>query len=39
VIAVLIPLTAAILGGKAGMGFHRKVDQVGIDHQTGITGR
>jgi heme/copper-type cytochrome/quinol oxidase subunit 2 len=33
-IAILIPLVAAILGGKAGMHFHRKVDQVGIDHQT-----
>ncbi|MFC3300393.1 hypothetical protein FJV46_07875 [Arthrobacter agilis] len=33
-IAVLVPLVAAILGGKAGMHFHRKVDQVGIDHQT-----
>ncbi len=36
-IAVLIPLIGAILGGKAGMHFHRKVDQVGIDHQSGIT--
>lgn len=36
-IAVLIPLLGAILGGKAGMHFHRKVDQVGIDHQSGIT--
>ncbi|WP_247827636.1 hypothetical protein [Arthrobacter antioxidans] len=35
-IAVLVPLIGAILGGKAGMSFHRKVDQVGIDHQTGI---
>lgn len=34
-IAVLIPLIAAILGGKAGMHFHRKVDQVGIDHRAG----
>ncbi|GAA5228514.1 hypothetical protein [Paeniglutamicibacter antarcticus] len=32
-IAVLIPLLAAILGGKAGMGFHRKVDQASINHQ------
>lgn len=32
-IAILIPLIGAILGGKAGMHFHRKVDQVGIDHQ------
>jgi len=30
-IAVLIPLLAAILGGKAGMAFHRKVDQLGAD--------
>ncbi len=35
-IAVLVPLIAAILGGKAGMHFHRKVDQVGIDHRTGL---
>lgn len=35
-IAVLVPLIAAILGGKAGMHFHRKVDQVGINHQAGI---
>lgn len=35
-IAVLIPLIGAILGGKAGMHFHRKVDQVGIDHQSGL---
>ena len=33
VVAVLIPLVAAVLGGLAGMRFHRKVDQVGIDHQ------
>ena len=33
-IAVLVPLIGAILGGKAGMHFHRKVDQVGIDHRT-----
>ncbi|WP_286132929.1 hypothetical protein [Arthrobacter sp. OY3WO11] len=31
--AFLIPL----LGGKAGMRFHRKVDQAGINHQAGIT--
>ena len=36
-IAVLVPLIGAILGGKAGMSFHRKVDQVGINHQAGIT--
>ncbi|MDN4610417.1 hypothetical protein [Arthrobacter burdickii] len=35
-IAILIPLVGAILGGKAGMRFHRKVDQVGINHQAGI---
>ena len=35
-IAVLVPLIGAILGGKAGMSFHRKVDQVGINHQAGI---
>ncbi|BBE23963.1 hypothetical protein MN0502_28460 [Arthrobacter sp. MN05-02] len=35
-IAILVPLLGAILGGKAGMRFHRKVDQVGIDHQTGL---
>lgn len=34
-IAVIVPLIAAILGGKAGMRFHRKVDQAGIDHQLG----
>lgn len=36
-IAVLIPLIGAILGGKAGMHFHRKVDQAGINHRTGST--
>lgn len=36
-IAVLVPLIGAILGGKAGMHFHRKVDQAGIDHQAGLT--
>ena len=35
-ITVLVPLIGAILGGKAGMSFHRKVDQVGINHQAGI---
>lgn len=35
-IAVLVPLLGAILGGKAGMHFHRKVDQAGIDHQAGL---
>lgn len=38
-IAVVVPLIGAILGGAAGMRFHRKVDQVGIDHQRGIVGR
>ncbi|WP_188538921.1 hypothetical protein [Kocuria dechangensis] len=38
VVAVLIPLLAAVLGGLAGMRFHRKVDQIGIDHQAGLTG-
>jgi uncharacterized membrane protein len=38
VIAVLVPLIGAILGGKAGMHFHRKVDQVGIDHRSGLNG-
>ncbi|MBG6215620.1 magnesium-transporting ATPase (P-type) [Arthrobacter sp. CAN_A6] len=35
-VAVLVPLVGAILGGKAGMHFHRKVDQAGIDHQAGL---
>ncbi len=35
-IAVLVPLIGAIIGGKAGMRFHRRVDQVGIDHQAGL---
>ena len=36
-VVVLVPLAGAILGGKAGMSFHRKVDQITIDHQTGTT--
>ncbi|MUN64923.1 hypothetical protein GMA12_17550 [Kocuria sediminis] len=36
IIAVLIPLIAAVLGGMSGMRFHRKVDQVGINHQAGL---
>lgn len=36
-IAILIPLLGAILGGKAGMGYHRKVDQVGTDYRAGLT--
>ena len=35
-IAVLVPLLGAILGGKAGMRFHRKVDQEGVNHRRGI---
>lgn len=35
-IAIIVPLIGAILGGKAGMSFHRKVDQVGIDHRNGL---
>lgn len=34
-IAIIIPLVGAILGGKAGMRFHRKVDQAGLDYRTG----
>jgi hypothetical protein len=37
VIAVIVPLIGAVLGGKAGMHFHRKVDQAGIEHQAGLT--
>ena len=37
-VVVLVPLLGAILGGTAGMRFHRKVDQVGIDHRSGLTG-
>jgi hypothetical protein len=36
-VAALIALIAAVLGGKAGMKFHRKVDQVGVDYETGLT--
>lgn len=36
-IALLVPLLGAILGGKAGMHFHRKVDQEGINHRTEFT--
>lgn len=35
-VAAVIALIAAILGGKAGMNFHRKVDQAGIDHRYGL---
>lgn len=37
-IAVLVPLLGAILGGKAGMHFHRKVDQAGINHRRDLAG-
>ncbi|MFK0042224.1 hypothetical protein ACIQTW_20510 [Paenarthrobacter sp. NPDC090517] len=37
VIAVLVPLAWAIVGGKAGMHFHRKVDQAGINHRAATT--
>ena len=30
--AVLVPLVGAILGGLAGMRFHRKVDKTGLGH-------
>ena len=36
IIAAVIALIAAILGGKAGMNFHRRVDQATIDHQAGL---
>lgn len=36
-ITILVPLLGAILGGKAGMHFHRKVDQVGSNHRPGYT--
>lgn len=34
-IAILVPLIGAILGGKAGMRFHRRVDEVGMNHRAG----
>ncbi len=34
-IAILVPLIGAILGGKAGMRFHRRVDEVGMNHRVG----
>ncbi|HST73606.1 MAG TPA: hypothetical protein VLK55_14275 [Kocuria rosea] len=37
VAAVLIPLLGAVLGGIAGMRFHRRVDQVAADHRAGLT--
>ncbi|MFF0989862.1 hypothetical protein [Kocuria nitroreducens] len=38
IIAALVPLIGAVLGGMAGMRFHRKVDQVGTNHQAGLGG-
>ena len=37
-ITILFPLVGAVLGGKAGMHFHRKVDQAGGNHRAGFTG-
>lgn len=37
-IALIGPLLGAIVGGAAGMRFHRKVDQAGVHHQTGLVG-
>lgn len=34
-ITLLFPLIGAILGGKAGMHFHRKIDQAGSNHRAG----
>lgn len=36
IVAAVVALLAAVLGGRAGMKFHRKVDQAGIDHQAGV---
>lgn len=36
-IALVAPLLGAILGGKAGMRFHRKVDRASMDHRLGVT--
>lgn len=35
VIAALVTLTAAVLGGQMGMRFHRKVDQAAVNHHIG----
>jgi hypothetical protein len=32
VAVALVSLLGAVLGGSAGMRFHRKVDRAGIDH-------
>jgi uncharacterized membrane protein len=39
VVAALVSLAGALLGGRSGMHFHRKVDQVGVDHSLGSAGR
>lgn len=33
VVLALIPLFAAVLGGLAGMRYHRRVDRAGLDHE------
>ncbi|AXH96389.1 hypothetical protein [Ornithinimicrobium avium] len=33
VLAALVPLAAALLGGQAGMRYHRRVDDVGMDYR------
>jgi hypothetical protein len=33
VLAALVPLVAAMLGGQAGMRFHRNVDAAGLDYR------
>ncbi|XKH53529.1 hypothetical protein LG284_00355 [Citricoccus nitrophenolicus] len=38
VVAVLLALAGAVLGGILGMRYHRKVDQYGIDHHRGRDG-
>ncbi|MFJ6418878.1 hypothetical protein [Paeniglutamicibacter sp. NPDC091659] len=37
-ITILVPLTGAVLGGKAGMHFHRKIDRSDGNHRAGFTG-
>ncbi len=36
-LALLIPLAGAVLGGRAGMHFHRKVDEATVNHQAGLS--
>lgn len=36
IIAALVALAGAVLGGKAGIRFHRRVDQVGANHELGL---